>query len=151
VAGYEQANNDFPGYGQGTKGYAKRFGANYADNAIATMIGGALLPSLLKQDPRYFYKGTGTVRSRALYAIANAVICRGDNGHWQVNYSSIIGGLAAAGISNIYYPASDRNGASLTFENTLIGTGGTAVGNLFQEFLVKKLTPHLPKHSASYP
>jgi hypothetical protein len=106
------------------------------------MIGGAILPSLLKQDPRYFYKGTGSTRSRILYALANAVICKGDNGHWQANYSGILGALAAGGISNLYYPASSRNGAGLTFENTLIGIGGSAVGNLFQEFLVRKLTPH---------
>lgn len=147
-AGIEQANNDFRGYGQGAEGYAKRFGANYGDSVIGNVIGGAILPSLLKQDPRYFYKGTGTTRSRILYAIASSVICRGDNGRRQVNYSGIIGGLAAGGISNLYYPASDRSGASLTFENALIGTAGSAVGNLFQEFLVKRLTPKLPDYSS---
>jgi hypothetical protein len=148
VAGVEQATNALSGYGQGAQGYAKRYGANYADGFIGSMVGGAILPSLFKQDPRYFYKGTGTVRSRALYAIANAVICKGDNGHWQFGYSGILGSLASGGISNLYYPASDRNGASLTFENTLIGIGGSAIGNLFQEFLVRKLTPHVPSYSA---
>ncbi len=142
VAGVQQAQNEFSGYGQGTKGYAKRYGASYADSFIGTMIGGAILPSLLKQDPRYFYKGTGSIRSRALYAIASAVICKGDNGHWQPDYSGILGSLAAAGISNLYYPASSRNGAGLTFENTLIGLGASAGADLFQEFLVRKLTPH---------
>jgi hypothetical protein len=148
VAGVEQANNTFPGYGQGASGYAKRYGAGYADAFIGTMIGSAILPSVLKQDPRYFYKGTGTVRSRALYAIANAVICKGDNGHWQANYSAILGGLAAAGISNLYYPASSRNGAGLTFENAAIGTAATAAANLLQEFLVRKLTPKIPKYAS---
>jgi uncharacterized membrane protein YeaQ/YmgE (transglycosylase-associated protein family) len=147
-AGIEQASDEFGGYGQGAQGYAKRYGANYADGFIGNMIGGAILPSLFKQDPRYFYKGTGTVKSRALYAIANAVICKGDNGHWQFNYSGILGSLASGGISNLYYPDSDRNGVSLTFENTLIGIGGSAVGNLFQEFLVRKLTPHVPNYSS---
>ena len=87
-AGVEQAGNTFAGYGQGAQGYGKRFGANYADGLSDTMIGGAILPSLFKQDPRYFYKGTGTIRSRAMYAIANAVICKGDNGRWQPNYSA---------------------------------------------------------------
>jgi hypothetical protein len=150
-AGIEQANDTFHGYGQGAQGYAKRYGANYADGFISTMIGGAILPSLLKQDPRYFYKGTGTTRSRILYAISTAVICKGDNGHWQPNYSGILGGLAAGGISNLYYPASDRNGLSLTFENTLIGFAGSAAQNLFQEFLVRKLTPKLPNYGASKP
>ncbi len=140
-AGVEQAENTFSGYGQGAQGYGKRFAANYADAFISTMLGGAVLPSLFKQDPRYFYKGTGTIRSRALYAIANAVICKGDNGHWQVNYSAILGGLAAGGISNLYYPASDREGVELTFGNALIGIGEGAVGNIFQEFVVRKLTP----------
>ena len=69
------------------------------------MIGGAILPSLFRQDPRYIYKGTGSIPSRALYAIANSVICRGDNRRWQPSYSGILGGLAAGGISNLYYPA----------------------------------------------
>ncbi len=110
VAGAEQASNTFAEYGQGAQGYGKRFGANYADGFFGTMIGGAILPSVFKQDPRYFYKGTGTVRSRVLYAIANAVICKGDNGHWQPAYSGILGGLAAGGISNLYYP--DNNAAA---------------------------------------
>ncbi len=94
TAGIEQAQNDFSGYGQGAQGYGKRFGAAYADAVIGTFIGSAILPSLLKQDPRYFYKGTGSTRSRILYAIANSVICKGDNGRWQPNYSSIFGSLA---------------------------------------------------------
>jgi len=150
-AGAEQATNSFSGYGQGAQGYAKRYGAGFADSFIGTMIGGAILPAWWKQDPRYFYKGTGTTRSRALYAIANAVICKGDNGHWQANYSAIIGGLAAGGISNLYYPASSRDGATLTFENALIDTGLSAAGNLFQEFVVRKLTPKVPHYSAGKP
>ncbi|MGB8539162.1 MAG: carboxypeptidase-like regulatory domain-containing protein [Acidobacteriaceae bacterium] len=142
VAGIQQAQNEFSGYGQGARGYAKRYGASYGDAVIGTVIGGAILPSLLKQDPRYFYKGTGSTRSRVLYALANAVICKGDNGHWQFDYSGILGALAAGGISNLYYPASSRNGAGLTLENTLIGIGGSGVANLFQEFLIRKLTPH---------
>ncbi len=140
IAGIQQAQNDFSGYGQGAQGYAKRYGASYADFLTGTLIGSAILPSLLKQDPRYFYKGSGSKRSRIAYAIANAVICKGDNGHWQASYSSILGSLAAGGISNLYYPAKDR-GAELTFENALIGTGATAVTNLLQEFVIRRLTP----------
>jgi hypothetical protein len=143
IAGIQQAENDFAGYGQGAKGYAKRYGAAYGDFVSATFIGGAILPSLLKQDPRYFYKGTGSTRSRVLYAIANSVICKGDNGRWQPNYSGIIGGLAAGGISNLYYPAQNRNGLSLTFENALIGIGGGAASNILQEFVVRRFTPHV--------
>jgi hypothetical protein len=149
IAGVEQAQNDFSGYGQGTEGYAKRYGATFANGAINTFLGSAVFPSLLKQDPRYFYKGTGSKRSRILYAVVNAVICKGDNGRWQPNYSGIMGGLAAGGISNTYYPAKDRNGLGLTFENTLIGIGTTAATNILQEFLIKRLTPSAPRTDPS--
>ena len=151
IAGVQQADNTFSGYGQGAQGYGKRYGASYADFVTGTFLGSAILPSLLKQDPRYFYKGTGTVRSRVLYAIANSVICKGDNGHWQPNYSSILGSLASGGISNLYYPAQNRNGAGLTFENALIGIGETAATNLLQEFVIRKLTPNLSHQQSATP
>ena len=141
----------FSGYGQGAQGYAKRYGAAFADVAIGTFLGSAVLPSLLKQDPRYFYKGTGSKTSRTLYAIANSVICKGDNGRWQVNYSNMLGNLAAGGISNLYYPAQNRNGAELTFENAAIGTGATAATNLVEEFLIRKLTPNIPGRDRTKP
>jgi carboxypeptidase family protein len=145
TAGVEQAQNHFAEYGQGAQGYAKRFAANYGDATTGTLIGAAILPAILKQDPRYFYKGTGSMPARALYAIANSVICKGDNGRWQPNYSNVLGSLAAGGISNLYYPKQDRNGAALTVENAGIGIGATAISNLFQEFIVKKLTPKLSR------
>jgi hypothetical protein len=151
VAGVEQASNTFSGYGQGAEGYGKRFGANYADSISSAMIGGALLPSLFRQDPRYFYKGTGSVSSRARYAIASAFICKGDNRRWQFNYSGILGGIAAGGISNLYYPSSSRNGVEETFENSALGTAGSAVQNLLQEFVVRRLTPRLPHRAPAIP
>jgi carboxypeptidase family protein len=141
IAGFEQWQNDYSGYGQGAQGYAKRYGASYADFFTGTLIGGAILPSLLKQDPRYFYKGNGTKRSRFLYAIANSVIRKSDSGRWQPDYSGILGSLASGGISNLYYPAKNRNGASLTFENAAIGIGFGALANVFQEFFFRQLTP----------
>ncbi len=150
-AGVEQAQNTFRGYGQGAQGYGKRYGASLADSVTATFIASAILPSLFRQDPRYFYKGTGSKRSRLLYAMATAVICKGDNGHWQPNYSNILGNLAAGGISNLYYPVTDRNGAGLTFENGLIGIGSTAVANVLQEFIVRKFTPHAHNQDPAQP
>jgi hypothetical protein len=144
IAGVQQAQNHFAGYGQGFEGYAKRYGAGYADTVSGTFIGSAILPSLLKQDPRYFYKGTGGTPARIRYAIANAVICKGDNGRWQVNYSNILGNLAAGGLSNLYYPSQDRDGAELTFENAAIGIGATAFANLMEEFVIRKFTPKAP-------
>jgi hypothetical protein len=151
IAGIEQADNAFSGYGQGAQGYAKRFGAAYADLVSGTFIGSAILPSLLKQDPRYFYKGTGSTKSRFLYAVANSVICKGDNRRWQPNYSFIIGDLASGGISNLYYPSQNRNGAALTFENALIAIAGGAVANVIQEFFLRKLTPHAPGQDSTKP
>jgi hypothetical protein len=142
LAGIEQTENTYA-WGQGAQSYAKLYAAGYGNMLTDTLLGNAVLPILFKQDPRYFYKGTGSIHSRAFYAIANAVICKGDNRRWQPNYSGILGGLASSGLSNLYYPAVNRDGASLTFENAALGTGFTAIANLFQEFVVRKLTPHL--------
>jgi hypothetical protein len=142
-AGFEQAGNRYPEYGQGAQGYAKRYGSGYADAAAGIFIGNAILPSLLKQDPRYFYKGTGTTRSRLLYALSSSVMCKGDNKRWQPNYSFIVGSIAVGGISNLYVPANDRNGAGLVFQNALIRIGQGSLGGVLQEFLVRRLTPHL--------
>ncbi len=145
IAGVQQAQNNFSGYGRGTQGYAKRYGAAYADIATSTFIGSAILPILLKQDPRYFYKGSGSRGSRFLYAVANSVICKGDNGHWQANYSNVLGNLAGGGISNLYYPAQNRNGMRLALENTLISIGATAVVNVIEEFFIPRPAPNLPR------
>ena len=142
AAGVQQGNNDYKGFGQGASGYGKRYAAATGTLINSTIIGGAVLPSLLHQDPRYFYKGTGTIKSRTLYAIANAVICKGDNGHWQFNASSIGGGLAAGAISNFYYPKADRDGVESTFVELAIGLAENAAGNIAQEFLFRKLTSH---------
>lgn len=132
-AGFGQVAEQFPGYGYGAQGYAKRFGAAWADNFDGTMIGGAVFPSLLHQDPRYFRKGTGTVRSRFFYAISTTVRTKSDKGKWQPNYSNVLGNIAAGGIANLYYPAEDR-GASLTFQRAFIVTAQGAIGSLFVEF-----------------
>ena len=138
LAGIYQAA-DYRNYGQGAKGYAERYGSIYADGVTDIMIGGAILPSLLHQDPRYFYQGTGTKKSRALHAISSTVICRGDNGRQQPNYSTIGGDLASAAISTAYYPASDRT-AGKVFTTALINTGERALSNLIQEFVLRKFT-----------
>ncbi len=145
IAGGQQANNSFAGYGQGAAGYARRFGAAYGDFFIGTYIANAILPSMLRQDPRYFYKGTGTTKSRILYAISMSVMAKGDNGRWQPNYSGILGSLAAGGISNLYYPEANRNGFGETVSNALIGIGTSAAVNILQEFVFRRLTPKAPR------
>jgi hypothetical protein len=132
-AGLSQAEDDFTGYGQGAQGYAKRFGASYADNFDGTLLGNAIFPIILKQDPRYFRRGQGRFTTRLLYSISTTVWCKNDNGSHGFNYSNILGNLAAGGISNIYYPASDR-GAGLTFERGFTVTAYGAFGGVFNEF-----------------
>jgi hypothetical protein len=151
VAGFAHAGDEFSGYGQGAQGYAKRYGASYGDVVIGTFLGNAVLPSLLKQDPRYFYKGTGSTRSRILYALTSPVICKGDNGRWQANYSYVLGSFAAAGIANLYYPPSDRNGAGLVLGAALTRLGESAVAAVFQEFIVRKLTRNVPPRATTQP
>jgi hypothetical protein len=141
-AGIDYANNDFPGFGRGWSGYGKRYGASLADSTTGTMIRGSIMPAVFHQDPRYFYKGTGSVPSRFWYALSTAVRSRGDNGHWQVS-SGILADFASGGISNLYYAPSDRHGAALTFENGALGTVGVGVGHVIQEFVFKHLTPGL--------
>lgn len=143
IAGVQQEQDHFEAYGQGPVGYAKRYGANYGDTVSSTLLGGALFPWLLKQDPRYFYKGTGSFGSRMYYAISRAFIVKGDNKRWQPNYSGLLGDLASGGLSNLYYPADDRRGVGLTFETAAIGLAGGAAANIFQEFVVPTF---MPKH-----
>src|SRR5215472_9942834 len=114
VAGIGQAQDSFPEYGQGFEGYAKRFGAGYADSFDGAILGNALFPVLLHQDPRYFRKGTGSFKSRLWYSIGTTARCKSDKGKWQPNISNLMGNIAAGGIANLYYPESDR-GVWLTF------------------------------------
>jgi hypothetical protein len=141
LAGVEQAADRWGAYGQGAQGYAKRYGATYVNIFSGTLIGGAVLPSLLKQDPRYFYKGRGSKVSRILYAMGNSVICKGDNGKWQPNYSNVLGSFAAAGIASFYYPANDRRGSSFVLSTALIRLGETSLAGVLQELVFPKLTP----------
>lgn len=146
LAGINQAAASKPNYTQGAKGYGQRFGAAYAGTVTDVFIGGAVLPSLLHQDPRYFYQGTGTKKSRALHAMSAPFVAKGDNGRWQFNYSSIGGDLAAGAIANTYYPNRDR-GAGLVFSSLGLSTGGRIANALAQEFILRKLTSHSNKQN----
>ena len=138
-AGVEQAK-DTPGqWRQGAEGYGKRVGAGFADAATGGLIGNAILPSLLHQDPRYFYQGSGTKKSRALHAVLATVICKGDNGATQPNYSALGGSLISYSISTAYYPSSDRN-AQHVFRGFGIDIGLHVAGSLAQEFILDRFT-----------
>ena len=131
---------DIPDFGQGWDAYGKRVAVGYADTTTDIFIGGAILPWLLHQDPRYFYQGTGTTKSRVRHAVFSPFVCRGDNGKPQPNYSSLGGDLASGAISNFYYPQSNR-GAGLVFQGFLVTTGVRMIDGIVQEFVLRKLTP----------
>ena len=139
-AAYETNKKDYEAYGTGGEGFAKRFAAAYADGFVGTMIGSGLLHATLRQDPRYYYKGTGTVGSRVLYALSWSVRCKGDNGKWQVGYSALLGDIASSSISGLYNPKGIS--ASQIATATMLDVASQGVNSLLQEFLFKKVTTH---------
>jgi hypothetical protein len=130
---------DYPGYQQGMKGYGQRLGSTFAGGWTNIMVGDAILPSVLHQDPRYFFQGTGTRKSRLIHALVSPFLTKGDDGRREINYSNIGGDLASGAIANAYYPDKDR-GAGLVVKSTLIGAGGRMANAIAQEFLFHKFT-----------
>ena len=143
-AGIQQAQNKYPEFGQGVEGYAKRFGARYTSHISGVMIHHVILQAVFRQDPRYFYRDTGSFRSRVWYSIWTAFVCKGDNGRWQPDYSDVIGGAAASQVSRLYYPYTSRPWLRL-FHNVLEGFGGRAEDHLLEQFVVRRLTTHTRK------
>jgi hypothetical protein len=140
IAGVWQAENTHKGFGQGAQGYAKRYGASFADYGTSLLLDKFVTTTIFRQDPRYFYKGTGTNRSRFFYAISRAFVCRGDNKKDQFCYSSFVNRFSVGFITNYYYPAADRDKAGAILRNATIGIGFDALGNLAQEFVIRKIT-----------
>jgi hypothetical protein len=143
-AGIEQAKDAFPGYGQGTEGYAKRWGALFANGRTSDFLSRAVFPSLLHQDPRYFYQGSGSDWSRTKHAVSSAFVARSDNGRIMPNYSYFLGDVCSGALSNLYYPPSSR-GAGLVFTDAAIGLAGRVGLNLANEFLFKRITKNVKK------
>jgi hypothetical protein len=133
TAGIGQAQDSHAAYGQGLEGYAKRFGANYADTADGNFWGNAILPIVLHEDPRYFRLGEGTLTHRLLYSMSTAVWCKRDNGTSGPNYANVFGNLIAGGISNVYYPEADR-GLGNTLQNAATVTAEGMIGAALIEF-----------------
>jgi hypothetical protein len=128
------------GFGDGAQGYAKRYAAAYADSVAGVVLQDTVMSALFKEDPRYFYKGSGTTRTRLFYALSRGILCRGDNLHVQTCYAALIGPVAAGFLTNLYYPAIDRNSTNVTLEYAAINIGGKALNNVFQEFVAPRLT-----------
>lgn len=141
-AGWDQWRNNDPGYGQGAAGYGKRFGADYGNVVSGTIVGAGIVPALLHQDPRYIYKGTGSIPSRVGYALLAVVRTKGDNGNWQPNYSGFIGGLAAGAISNSYLPQGDRKAIGNVIGGAFQSFALRGIGTLEEEFLARWVTTH---------
>jgi Carboxypeptidase regulatory-like domain len=139
LAGINQASDVAPHYEQGATGYAKRFGAAYVGTVTDLALGSAVFPIIFRQDPRYFYKGTGSKKSRLLRAITSPFVAKGDNGRWQPNISSICGDFSSSALASLYYPKSDRD-ASLIVRSALEITGIRVVNGLLQEFVYHRLT-----------
>ena len=132
---------DYPNYGQGAAAYGQRLGATFAGGCAKIIFGDAVLASLLHQDPRYIYQGTGTTKSRLKHAIGSAFVTRGDNGKREINWSNLGGDLAVGALQNTYYPTQDR-GPGLVLRGALIGAGGRVALGVFQEFVLPKWTSH---------
>ena len=141
IAGIGQAADSESGYGQGAQGYGKRLGAIFADTTIENFMVGAILPSVLHQDPRYFQKGKGSFGSRTWYALTRFVVTRGDNGHAQFNASEVFGSAMAAAISTYsYHPESDRKIGNLAT------TWGTQLALDSFGFMMKEFWPDMKRH-----
>ena len=134
LAGISQAENSEPGYGRGAEGYGKRYGAAFADGTIECFMTGAILPSILRQDPRYYQLGKGGFWRRTGYAASRIFITRADSGRIQFNYSEIAGSALSAGISTYsYHPSNQRTVRnSLSVWGTQIGYDTIAI--VFNEF-----------------
>jgi hypothetical protein len=139
-AGIDQADDSFPEYGQGMEGYAKRFGAAYTDYFTGNLLGNAVLASLMKEDPRYFQKGTGSYTRRFLWAATSTVWCKRDNATWGPNYANVLGNLMGAAVSNLYYPEADR-----TVGGTL-GRGFTVTAQAIVGSEVIEFWPDIVRH-----
>ena len=148
TAGIQQIRNSYYQFGQGSEAYGERFGAAYGTTVTNLLFTSVLGASVLHQDPRYFYSGKGTKKQRAWYAIESAFRAKGDNGKWQPPYASVTGTIAAAEISQLYYPGY-RTQYTLIGRGLMFHFGGVIALNLGQEFFLKKFTSHAPRGSAA--
>jgi len=138
-AGEGQLSNSNRSFGQGAEGYAHYFGTAYADFAIGNFMTEAIGPALFHQDPRFFRRGRGSVRSRFLYAAGQIFLTHGDNGHTQVNFSELAGNSTAVAISMAYYPENRNVGDAVSKLGTQLGVD--MASNILKEF-----APDIARH-----
>jgi hypothetical protein len=128
-----QLDDQNPSFGQGLKGYGKRYGAAYGDQAIGNILAEGIFPTLFHEDPRYFRRGTGGKWSRTSYALTRVIVNRTDRGNWGFNYAEWVGNGTAAAISNFYYPADTRNFHD-NVEKVTVAVATDAFSNVLKEF-----------------
>lgn len=133
IAGIEQATDVKPGYGQGLRGYGKRYGADFTDGFTNELFVTGVFPALLHHDPRYIRKGTGSPWGRTGYALSRILITRTDAGGSAFNISEFAGNIASGAISTVYYPSDERN-ASGIFARTSTQLGYDSLFNVLKEF-----------------
>jgi len=134
IAGLGELGGDNKGFPWGAKGFGERTGAAYLDSFDGAMIGNAILPSILHQDPRYYRMGHGSKTKRLFYALGTTFLCKHDKtGRWEPNYSNFGGNIAAGAISNLYYPKDD-GGIALTITNGMIVSAEGAFASVLNEF-----------------
>ncbi len=131
-AGISQLNNSNPSFGQGLKGYAKRYAVGIADQDIGNFMTEAIYPTLLHEDPRYFRKVNGSVKGRLLYAVERVIVSKNDSGKWSFNYSEWLGNGTVASLGNIYYP--DEKGFGSTMQRLVTQVGTDALSDILKEF-----------------
>lgn len=131
-AGISQIENSNPSFGQGIKGYAKRYAAGYGDQLIGNMMTEGVFPSLLHEDMRYFRRGTGGKLDRTFYALTRILVTRTDSGGTHFNFSEVAGNAAAVAISNAYNP--DTRNAPQNLEKLGLQLGTDALSNVLKEF-----------------
>jgi hypothetical protein len=152
-AGVSQANNEFPDYGHGGAGYAKRFGAAFGDGVSSNFFSNFLYPTMFKHDPRYFRLGNGGFKRRLVYSLKQEVVCHTDKGGRSFNYSNVLGAFSSGTLSNTYYPASDR-GFGLTMSRSGLALAYGTLGGVFNEFwpdISRKLFGKSKKSAAEPP
>jgi len=113
AAGVNQVTNAYPTFGQGFKGYGKRYALELADNTVENFTVEAILPSVLHQDPRYYQMAKGGFFRRLAYSASRVALTSSDSGNTQFNYSEIFGAAVSATISDAYHPGPRTVGTTL--------------------------------------
>lgn len=131
-AGLSQLDNSNASFGQGLKGYVRRYASAVGDQDLGNFMTEAIYPSLLHEDPRYFRKVHGSIGGRLGYAVTRVLVTRTDAGNWRFNTSEFLGNGTVAAIGNWYYP--DARGFKGTTQRMGTQIGTDAISGVLKEF-----------------